>query len=117
MKPYHIKKQERCDSCHYWEDHCDDEDAKPRTGACCRFPPQHTRESEEDEPMIMGWDYPVTGGHWWCGEYRPAEYQLDRCLAPYLLAHEDDIFLDINDFGDLAEVFELMFGRKPGNTI
>jgi len=42
---------------------------------------------------------------------------IDRSLSPYLRAHEDDIFLDINDFGDLAEVFELMFGRKPGNTI
>lgn len=39
---------------------------------------------------------------------------IDCCLSPYLLAHEDDIFLDINDFGDLTEVFELVIGRKPG---
>ena len=39
---------------------------------------------------------------------------IDCCLSPYLLVHEEDIFLDINDFGDLAEVFELVIGRKPG---
>ncbi len=39
---------------------------------------------------------------------------IDQCLSPYLRDHEDDIYLDINDFGDLAGVFEMIIGRKPG---
>lgn len=38
------------------------------------------------------------------------------CLKGYLLAHEVDIAMDINDYGDLAPPFEALFGRKPGAT-
>ena len=34
-------------------------------------------------------------------------------LLKYLLSHEEDIALSINDFGDLKETFELVFDRKP----
>jgi hypothetical protein len=34
-------------------------------------------------------------------------------LTDYLLTHEDDIALCINDFGTLKSVFELMFDRSP----
>jgi hypothetical protein len=33
-------------------------------------------------------------------------------LMQYLGAHENDIALDINDYGDLAPVFFAMFGHK-----
>jgi hypothetical protein len=66
MRPYHIDRSETCETCHFWDDY----NAKPRQGACCRFPPVRNREPGEDEtPMISLWDYPVTGGHWWCGEF------------------------------------------------
>lgn len=35
----------------------------------------------------------------------------------YLQAHEEDIALSINDFGDLAGVFRAMFGRHAKATI
>jgi hypothetical protein len=71
MKPYHIPRSETCESCHFWDDHNDDEDAKPRQGDCCRFPPvRNNKEARDEEPMYKLWDHPVTGGHWWCGEYK-----------------------------------------------
>ncbi len=34
-------------------------------------------------------------------------------LIDYLLSHEDDIALSINDFGDLKELFIFTIHRKP----
>ncbi len=34
-------------------------------------------------------------------------------LLGYLSSHEDDIANDINDFGELADVFERLFNKKP----
>lgn len=34
-------------------------------------------------------------------------------LIPWLKSHEDDIAHDINDFGELAPVFESVFMKKP----
>jgi hypothetical protein len=56
--------------------------------------------------------------------------RLERCLSDstllseaaridlkgYLLAHEVDIAMDINDYGDLGRTFEELFGRQPGVT-
>jgi hypothetical protein len=35
-------------------------------------------------------------------------------LKMYLLAHENDIDLSVNDFGDLKELFVEIFNRPPG---
>ena len=66
---------ESCKNCKYWEDHGDEEDAKPREGNCRRYPPQHNginniNDPDSIFPMHASWDFPVTGGHWWCGEYK-----------------------------------------------
>lgn len=37
----------------------------------------------------------------------------EKILADYLLAHEADIALDIEDFGNLRGVFIETFNRKP----
>lgn len=37
--------------------------------------------------------------------------QADEELTDYLERHEDDIAIDINDFGDLRNVFKLCIGR------
>lgn len=37
----------------------------------------------------------------------------EKVLADYLLAHESDIALDVNDFGTLRSVFIETFNRKP----
>lgn len=61
-----------CQNCRYWDDHGDDHDAKPRQGGCRRFPPQHNGEINKEGllPMHQSWEFPVTGGHWWCGEFK-----------------------------------------------
>jgi hypothetical protein len=60
----------KCENCKYWDDFGDEEDATPREGYCRRFPPQHNGVQEIDtEPMHSYWRSPVTGGHWWCGEF------------------------------------------------
>lgn len=60
-----------CLTCVYWDDHGDEEDAKPRTGDCRRYPPQRNGvEDDDDVPMHRLWSQPVTGEHWWCGEHR-----------------------------------------------
>jgi hypothetical protein len=73
MKPMRVKS-ENCESCHYWDDYGDEETARPRQGACCRFPPSRNQmEDEYDTPSHALWSYPVTGGHWWCGEHKTAD--------------------------------------------
>jgi hypothetical protein len=74
MKPRDIDSGETCETCKFWDDYGDEDDAKPREGACCRFPPQRNmKPDEEDTPSHQLWSYPVTGGHWWCGEWRPLQ--------------------------------------------
>jgi hypothetical protein len=34
-------------------------------------------------------------------------------LKNYLLAHEEDIYYGVNDFGDLAHVFQVIMERPP----
>lgn len=38
-----------------------------------------------------------------------------KWLAAYLEAHESDIANEINDFGDLKELFVIVFGEEPTN--
>lgn len=74
MKPYHTPNDQRCETCWYWDDYGDEEDAKPRCGACCRYPPNRNLIVEDDDTtMYKLWAYPVTGGHWWCGEWKNAK--------------------------------------------
>lgn len=65
------KNCENCKNCKYWDDHGDEENAKPRMGNCCRFPPRHNGETNAQGllPMHQSWEFPVTGGNWWCGEF------------------------------------------------
>lgn len=37
-------------------------------------------------------------------------------LADFLLAHERDIAWEIDDFGNLGDVFEQVFNRKPDSS-
>jgi len=37
-------------------------------------------------------------------------------LVKYLLSHEDDIALSINDFGELKDLFIELFNREAGRT-
>ena len=37
-------------------------------------------------------------------------------FTAYLLRHEDDIAFEVNDYGDLKEVFEACIGRLPEKT-
>ena len=39
-----------------------------------------------------------------------------RVLTKYLMDHEDDIALQMNDFGDLTGLFKHVFGRSPERT-
>jgi hypothetical protein len=75
MKPYHIDAQDKCGTCKFWDDYGDEKDAKPRSGACCRFPPvRNGTEDTDDTAMYMLWSHPVTGSHWWCGEHQGCEH-------------------------------------------
>ena len=38
-------------------------------------------------------------------------------LEEWLLSHEEDIALEINDFGELLAVFEELIGRKPKERV
>lgn len=71
MRPIHTPADEQCESCRFWDDDGDEKNAKPREGACCRFPP--VRNGLDDDNTVSSYRlfwYPITGGHWWCGEYR-----------------------------------------------
>ena len=71
MRPIDTPASQRCQACKFWDDYEDDEDATPRQGACCRFPPvRNLMTDNEDTPSHSLWSYPVTGGHWWCGEFK-----------------------------------------------
>ena len=71
MRPLHTPASENCESCTFWDDHGDEADAKPREGSCCRFPPVRNLLEENDLlPPHSFFSYPVTGGHWWCGEFQ-----------------------------------------------
>jgi hypothetical protein len=37
-------------------------------------------------------------------------------LVEYLLSHEDDIALSINDFGELKDLFIELFNREAGSS-
>lgn len=63
-----------CETCRFWDDHGDEEDAKPREGDCLRFPPVRNDEPRNDyTAMFRLWSFPVTGGHWLCGEFQASE--------------------------------------------
>lgn len=69
--PAWFYSEERCELCRFWDDDGDDEDAKPRTGGCHRYPPQRNRIKDTDTtPVHTLWSFPKTGGHWGCGEFK-----------------------------------------------
>lgn len=73
MRPSNGHSGECCEACGFWDDYGDEEDAKPREGECCRYPPVRNLLPDSDEMQAhLAWSYPVTGGHWWCGEFRKA---------------------------------------------
>jgi hypothetical protein len=73
MRPVNTPAGQQCQACMFWDDEGAEEDAKPREGACCRFPPVRNLLPDDDEtPSHRLWDYPTTGGHWWCGEFKKA---------------------------------------------
>ena len=60
-----------CYTCKYWDDFFDEPDAKPREGSCRRFPPvRNMSEDCQEVKMHELWSFPVTGAHWWCGEFK-----------------------------------------------
>ena len=67
--------------------------------------------------QFIGWD--EFNGVPYIEEQKDGEYirysdltYLDQ-LKEYLLDHEDDIRLSIDDFGDLLPIFLAVIGRKP----
>jgi len=38
--------------------------------------------------------------------------EIEQCLKEYLICHESDIAIGINDFADLREVFICLLGRE-----
>jgi hypothetical protein len=44
------------------------------------------------------------------------EATMVKDFTAYLLRHEDDIAFEVNDYGELKEVFEACIGRLPEKT-
>lgn len=74
MRPVVFPEEKCCERCMFWKDFGDGEDAAPRRGWCCRFPPQQDNLSEVvDKFSSEQWVFPITGGHWCCGEFKAIE--------------------------------------------
>ncbi len=82
MTDLHPPRQERCDTCRYWESYSSDPDHVEKypnskdAGHCRRFPPQLMADAERSEEVDdttsawTGW-FPETQNYEWCGEWAP----------------------------------------------
>lgn len=73
----------RCDQCKFWDSSMFGSDTEPwheddRRGKCRRFPPQidsvyagkrEDEDGEGSEALLGAWQFPLTAGGDWCGEY------------------------------------------------
>lgn len=75
-----------CRNCRFWDletynmevgqDEEDNDD--PFQAYCRRFPPPSCIHPE-DEHSFLGWPFPVTPRHHWCGEFQVKESPDEQC--------------------------------------
>lgn len=51
--------------------------------------------------------------NYFISRFRNGSLEMEQTTAQYLLNHEEDIAIGLDDFGDLRIVFRTLFGRDP----